>query len=78
MAPSPPTHSPSGGYKSGGVAQTPEAVFGIQIAAGALPAVLTILAVLVMTKYTLTDAKHAEILKEIQERRTKTAAPGPG
>ncbi|MFY9634562.1 glucuronide transporter [Pseudarthrobacter sp. BIM B-2242] len=66
-----------GGYKSGGVAQTPEAIFGIQIAAGALPAILTFLAVLVMTKYTLTDVKHAEILKEIQERRTKTAHPGP-
>jgi glucuronide carrier protein len=61
-----------GGYKSGGATQTPEAVFAIQFAAGALPAVLTILAILVMTKYTLTDAKHAEILKEIQARRTKT------
>jgi glucuronide carrier protein len=30
-----------------------------------------------MTKYTLTDAKHAEILKEIQARRTKTAQAGP-
>jgi glucuronide carrier protein len=65
-----------GGYKSGGVAQTPEAVLGIQTAAGALPAVLTILAVLVMAKYTLTDAKHAEILKDIHSRRTKTAQAG--
>jgi glucuronide carrier protein len=65
-----------GGYKSGGVAQTSDAVFGIQIAAGALPAVLTILAVLVMTKYTLTDARHAEILKDIQERRTKSVGEG--
>jgi glucuronide carrier protein len=65
-----------GGYKSGGATQTADAVFGIQIAAGALPAVLTILAVLVMTKYTLTDAKHAEILQEIQSRRTKTASAG--
>ncbi|MDQ5861005.1 MAG: MFS transporter, partial [Actinomycetota bacterium] len=64
-----------GGYKSG-AAQTAEALFGIQLAAGAIPAVLTILAVLVMTKYTLTDAKHAEILKEIQERRTKTVGAG--
>ena len=58
-----------GGYKSGGVTQTQEAVFGIQVAAGALPAVLILLAVLVMTMYTLTDAKHAEILSEIQARR---------
>ena len=58
-----------GGYKSGAV-QTPDAVFGIQFAAGALPAIMTILAVLVMSKYTLTDAMHARILAEIQARRT--------
>lgn len=67
-----------GGYKSGGVAQTPDAIFGIQVAAGALPAVMVILAVLVMSKYKLTDARHAEILKEIQARRTNTACAGPG
>lgn len=66
-----------GGYKSGGVAQTPDAVFGIQVAAGALPAVMVILAVLVMSKYKLTDARHAEILKEIQARRTNTAYADP-
>jgi glucuronide carrier protein len=58
-----------GGYKSGG-AQTADALFGIQLAAGAIPAVLTILAVLVMSKYKLTDAMHAEILAEIQARRS--------
>jgi len=57
-----------GGYKSG-AAQTAEAVQGIQVSAGAIPAVLTILAVLVMSKYTLTDAMHATILTEIQGRR---------
>jgi glucuronide carrier protein len=57
-----------GGYKSGAV-QTADAVFGIQLAAGAIPAVLTILAVLVMSKYKLTDAMHAEILTEIRARR---------
>jgi glucuronide carrier protein len=64
-----------GGYKSG-TTQTAEAVFGIQVAAGALPAVMTILAVLVMSKYKLTDAKHAEILAEIQARRVSDAAAG--
>jgi glucuronide carrier protein len=64
-----------GGYKSG-AAQSAEALFGIQIAAGAIPAVLTILAVLVMSKYKLTDAKHAEILSEIRARRTNPAAAG--
>jgi glucuronide carrier protein len=57
-----------GGYKSGAV-QTADAVFGIQLAAGAIPAVLTILAVLVMSKYKLTDVMHAEILTEIKARR---------
>lgn len=64
-----------GGYKSG-AAQSAEALFGIQIAAGAIPAVLTILAVLVMSKYKLTDAKHAEILSEIRARRAKSAVAG--
>ncbi len=66
-----------GGYKSGG-AQTADALFGIQLAAGAIPAVLTILAIVVMSKYTLTDVRHAEILKEIQERRTKTVGGSDG
>jgi glucuronide carrier protein len=64
-----------GGYRSGAV-QSAEALFGIQVAAGAIPAVLTILAVLVMSKYKLTDAKHAEILSEIRARRAKPAAAG--
>jgi glucuronide carrier protein len=57
-----------GGYKSGGT-QTADAVFGIQFAAGALPAIMTVLAVLVMSRYTLTDAMHARILAEIHDRR---------
>lgn len=64
-----------GGYKSGGT-QTAEAVFGIQFAAGALPAIMTILAVLVMSKYTLTDAIHARILTEIQDRRKNAEGSG--
>lgn len=74
-----------GGYKSG-AAQSADAVFGIQLAAGALPAVLTILAILVMAKYKLTDALHAEILADIRSRRPSAegsadtgadVAPGP-
>jgi glucuronide carrier protein len=61
-----------GGYKSG-AAQTADAVFGIQLAAGAIPAVLTVLAVLVMSRYKLTDAMHAEILTEIRARRSGEA-----
>jgi len=65
-----------GGYKAG-AAQTAEAVFGIQVAAGAIPAVLTIVAVAVMSKYKLTDARHAEILADIRSRR-ESGASTPG
>ncbi|MDR7084227.1 glucuronide carrier protein [Arthrobacter ginsengisoli] len=61
-----------GGYKAG-AAQTAEAVFGIQLAAGAIPAVLTIVAVAVISKYKLTDARHAEILADIRSRRESGA-----
>jgi glucuronide carrier protein len=64
-----------GGYKSGGT-QTADAIFGIQFAAGALPAIMTILAVLVMSKYTLTDTMHARILTEIQDRRQNAESSG--
>jgi glucuronide carrier protein len=63
-----------GGYKSGAV-QTADAVLGIQVAAGAMPAIMTILAVLVMSKYKLTDAMHARILEEIQSRRERGDGP---
>lgn len=46
--------------------------------ADAISSVLTILAVLVMSKYKMSDARHAEILSGITARRTKpTAAGGP-
>src|SRR5215207_7581591 len=61
-----------GGYKSG-AAQSADAVFGIQVAAGAIPAVLALLALLVMSKYKLTDALHAEILAEIRARHTNSS-----
>lgn len=64
-----------GGYKSGAV-QSADAIFGIQLAAGAIPAVLTILALLVMSKYQLTDAMHAQILAEIRARRASGDSEG--
>jgi glucuronide carrier protein len=64
-----------GGYKSG-AAQNPEAILGIQVAAGAIPAVLTVLALLVMAKYQLTDAMHARILTDIRARRAGDSATG--
>jgi len=47
---------------------------GIQFAAGALPAIMTILAIAVMAKYKLTDAVHAQIVGEIRARRSADAA----
>lgn len=64
-----------GGYKSG-AAQTPAAILGIQVAAGAIPAVLTVLALLVMAKYKLTDAMHARILTDIRARRAGESTTG--
>ncbi|BCW61551.1 glucuronide transporter [Arthrobacter sp. StoSoilB22] len=61
-----------GGYKSG-AAQSAEAMQGIQFAAGALPAIMTILAIAVMAKYKLTDAVHAQIVGEIRARRSEEA-----
>ncbi|MGR0160847.1 glucuronide transporter [Paenarthrobacter nitroguajacolicus] len=58
-----------GGYKSG-AAQSAEAMQGIQFAAGALPAIMTILAIVVMARYKLTDAVHAQIVGEIRSRRS--------
>lgn len=58
-----------GGYKSG-AAQSAEAVLGIQFAAGALPAIMTILAIAVMSRYKLTDVLHAQIVGEIRARRS--------
>jgi glucuronide carrier protein len=59
----------AGGYKSG-TAHSTESLQAIQFAAGALPAVMTILAIVVMAKYKLSDAFHAQILGEIKARRS--------
>ncbi len=60
----------AGGDTNRGVTQSAEALQGIQFAAGALPAIMTILAIVVMSKYKLTDALHAQIVGEIRARRS--------
>ncbi|MGA7206403.1 MAG: glucuronide transporter [Specibacter sp.] len=60
-----------GGYASGGVAQTDHALLGIRAGAGLLPMVFSILALVVMLVYPLTDAKHKEIVHEIGNRRSE-------
>lgn len=51
------------------VDQTAQAEMGIRMAAGLVPAVVVLIALLVMTKYSLTDAVHAKITKGIADRR---------
>ncbi|MBT8158912.1 MULTISPECIES: glucuronide transporter [Arthrobacter] len=58
-----------GGYKSG-TTHSAESLQAIQFAAGALPAIMTILAVAVMSKYKLTDALHERIVSEITARHS--------
>jgi glucuronide carrier protein len=58
-----------GGYLSGAVHQSEDAIRGIRAAAGLLPAVLILLAVAVMLGYRLTDERHAELVADIQRDR---------
>lgn len=58
-----------GGYAAGAAQQSEQALLGIRAGAGLLPMVFAILALLVMLVYPLTDAKHKEIVAEIQARR---------
>ena len=67
-----------GGYKSGARRRRPTPCSASSSPPAPCPAVLTILAVLVMSKYTLTDAMHAEILTEIRARRTDSAGDAGG
>jgi glucuronide carrier protein len=60
-----------GGYAAGGVAQTDHALLGIRAGAGLLPMVFSVLALVVMLVYPLTDAKHKEIVQEIGNRRSE-------
>lgn len=61
------------GYVAKAPAQSEEAMQGIRIACGVVPAIFAILAVLVMLRYHLSLEQHADLVKELNERRTKTA-----
>jgi glucuronide carrier protein len=58
-----------GGYTAGAAHQSTHAVWGIRAGAGLLPVVFSILALLVMLAYPLTDSRHKEIVAEITARR---------
>jgi glucuronide carrier protein len=68
-----------GGYVAGETGQSEGAELGIRFAVGALPALACVLAAVVMLFYPLTDARHREIVAEIEQRRASgDAAMQPG
>ncbi|NQX28225.1 glucuronide transporter [Microbacteriaceae bacterium VKM Ac-2854] len=66
-----------GGYVAGAEVQSGAAEFGIRAATGLIPAVCALLAIVVMIFYPLTDAKHAEIVAAIAERRAVAGEAEP-
>ncbi|WP_129788347.1 glucuronide transporter [Promicromonospora panici] len=60
-----------GGYAAGAAQQTEAALWGIRVGTGIVPAACALAAALIMFAYPLTDARHAEIVAEIAERRTR-------
>jgi glucuronide carrier protein len=61
------------GYASGAPEQTEQAVQGIKVAAGFAPAVLCLIAALVMLAYPLTTAQHDTVVQELNQRRARSA-----
>jgi GPH family glycoside/pentoside/hexuronide:cation symporter len=57
------------GYKPGGVAQPPSAVFAIRLITGPIPAVLLCLAIVCAILYPVTRKMHEKILGELEARR---------
>lgn len=66
------------GYVAGAAAQPEQAAFGIRVATGAIPALLGVVAALVLLAYPLTTRKHEELVGELSERRTRGAITGDG
>lgn len=61
------------GYVSGAPDQTEQAVQGIKVAAGWAPAVLCLIAVLLMLVYPLTASQHRGIVQDLNQRRARNA-----
>ncbi|WP_127129190.1 glycoside-pentoside-hexuronide (GPH):cation symporter [Georgenia sp. SYP-B2076] len=62
------------GYVGAAAVQSPEAIQGIRIAAGLVPAALALLAVLIMARYPLTDSRFKEITTETEARKAAALA----
>lgn len=61
------------GYVAMAPAQTDEALQGIRVSAGLIPAVLAVLALLVIIAYPLDAKLHARVVSDLNERRTQDA-----
>ena len=59
------------GYVAAAPVQTEQAVHGIRLASGILPAGLALLALIVMLRYPLGAEEHSNIVLELNERRTE-------
>jgi glucuronide carrier protein len=65
-----------GGYVAGAASQPDGAKTAIKIAAGLVPAVFVLAAILVMSAYPLTEARFRQIVREVAQRRAARAQEG--
>ena len=65
-----------GGYIADSKAQPDSAITAIKVAAGALPAVVMGLALLIMWFYPLTEARFREIVRDVAQRRVERELSG--
>ena len=66
------------GYVAGSGFQSGEAIQGIKVAAGWVPAGLCVIAALVLLRYPLAAQQHREIVAELRERRALAALGAEG
>ena len=59
------------GYVAGSVFQSAEAIQGIKVAAGWVPAGLCVIAALVLLRYPFGAEQHREIVAELRQRRAR-------
>ncbi|MGJ6979339.1 glycoside-pentoside-hexuronide (GPH):cation symporter [Aestuariimicrobium soli] len=66
------------GYAAGAPEQSAHAIVGIKLATGAIPAVLALVAGLVLSFYPLTADQHRSLVQELNQRRARNAAVDQG
>lgn len=67
----------TGGYVAGDAGQSDSAQWGIRAAFAGVPALLILLAILLFTRYPLTDARFAEMALELEGRKSMGLPPVP-